>query len=476
VIVAKRRVGNLLAATPQTVTSAAFLIFVLVVALGGGSARPDVAALMPVRLAAVGLATLVILFAPADRIQRVPIIFMASAGLLVALQLVPLPPALWAALPGRSRYAFDADAGLAAVWRPFSLTPDLTWNTLLSLLPPFAAVLWARVAGQSGRVTALYAIGCIGLSSAVLGLLQLGAGAQTPLRYYAITNNDSAVGLFANRNHNAMFLAITMPPLAIWAGLGGRSVRSEGVIKSWIALSAVVFLLGMAAVTGSRGGLLLAVLSGGLSGLLHWRLRRLWPQSRRGSIMSMAARWLPAGGALVAIALVGLLTQTRVFGRLLATDPLDEQRTQWLKPLSEMAWSFAPVGAGFGSFDSIFRGFEPFDMLQPTYLNAAHNDLLQLAIEGGIGGLALLAVFVIWWTIHSVSAWRRFSGSAADAYACAASVMTGSMLLASLFDYPLRTPLHAVVFAIACVWLSRDEDGSSRRGGQAKTALPLPRD
>lgn len=470
---AKRPASLALTATPQTIVSAAFLLYFVVVALGGGSARPDVAALIPVRIAAVLLIVAILLMAPAERLARAraAMIFAGAAAMLVALQLMPLPPALWTALPGRARFSFESDAGLGAIWRPFSLTPDLTINTLLSLLPPAAGALWMRVAGMPGRATALYALAGAGLASAVLGLLQLGAGADTALRYYPITNADSAVGLFANRNHNAMLLAMAIPLLALWAGLGGRAVRHEGVVKSWIALGGAIFLLAMAAITGSRAGIVLAAITGGLAGLIYWQLRRTWPTARRGAVMTAAARWLPVGAVLVVVMLVGLLTQTQAFARLLQTDPLDEQRAQWLAPLSEMAWSFAPVGAGFGSFDSIFRGFEPFELLQTTYLNAAHNDLLQLTIEGGIGGLVLLVVFMLWWGARVAAAWRAPLTGSAIAFARAASVITGTLLLASLFDYPLRTPLLAVVFAVACGWLWADD-----ATGEASKPLPASRD
>lgn len=472
---AQRPLSLALTLTPQSIVTGAFLVFVAVTMLGGGSARVDVAAVMPVRLAAVGLIAAVLLLAPAERLARAraAMVFVGLCALLVALQLVPLPPAIWSALPGRARYAFDVQAGFGSVWRPLSLTPDLTVNTLLALLPATAAALWMRIAGQSTRPMVLLVVIACGLLSAVLGLLQLGAGPGTPLRYYAITNPDSAVGLFANRNHNAMLLAIVIPALACWAGLGGREMRETGVIKSWIALGAAIFLLAMAAMTGSRGGLVLAVATSAIGALLYWQLLSGWRAPKRVRTGGAAARWLPVAGAALALVLAGVLSRTAAFARLLQTDPLDEQRGAWLAPLTEMFRAFFPVGAGFGSFDSIFRGFEPFEMLQTTYLNAAHNDLLQLAIEGGVGGLALLGLFLCWWGMRVFATWRAPLAGEGAAFARLGSVMTGTMMVASLFDYPLRTPIHAVVFAIACGWLWYASEDST---GRAKEPLPALKD
>jgi O-Antigen ligase len=473
--VAKRQGSFALTATPQTLMSAAFLLFFVVAMLGGGSARPDVAALIPVRLAALGLIVLVVLAAPAERLARAraALLFAAVCATLVALQLVPLPPALWEALPGRERFAFDRRAGLGALWRPLSLTPDLTLNTLLSLLPPTAAAIWMRSAGSSGRNLGVYAVVIAGLVSAVLGLVQLVAGPETLLRYYPITNRESAVGLFANRNHNAMMLAIAIPLIALWAGLAGREARQAPMVQSGLALGSIVLLVSLAAVTGSRGGLALAAINSVLAGILFWQLRRLWPAPHRRAPRHPVSKFLPVVAAGVVAVVLVLLSRSAAVMRILTTDPLDEQRAQWLKPLTEMAWSFAPAGAGFGSFDSVFRGFEPFELLQPTYLNAAHNDLMQLAIEGGAPALALLAVFLFWWAQRTISAWREPLEGSAVAYARAASIMTGTLMVASLFDYPMRTPIHAVVFAIGCAWMWTD---GAARGASAKPPLPTSPD
>ena len=64
-------------------------------------------------------------------------------------------------------------------------------------------------------------------------------------------------------------------------------------------------------------------------------------------------------------------------------DPLDEQRALWLKPLIEMAWTFAPVGSGFG-----FRA-DPF-----SGLPALHTGL-DFAAEPGAPILAAAAGMVV---------------------------------------------------------------------------------
>src|SRR3546814_10933219 len=59
---------------------------------------------------------------------------LLATVLLVLLQLVPLPPAIWTALPGRD-VLLGALPG-EAVWRPGSIVPSATINAASSLIVP----------------------------------------------------------------------------------------------------------------------------------------------------------------------------------------------------------------------------------------------------------------------------------------------------------------------------------------------------
>jgi O-antigen ligase len=134
-----------------------------------------------------------------------------------------------------------------------------------------------------------------------------------------------------------------------------------------------------------------------------------------------------------------------------------------------MLAEFMPVGSGFGSFDPVFRGFEPDSSLDVRFFNHAHNDLLELAISGGAIALLLLAVFVVWWIVRSWAAFRPYRNRARSALvARAGAIMIAILFLASLVDYPLRTPLMAAIFAVAAAWLARS-DAPSGAGAREET-------
>jgi O-antigen ligase len=139
--------------------------------------------------------------------------------------------------------------------------------------------------------------------------------------------------------------------------------------------------------------------------------------------------------------------------RLFANDPGQDMRSRGLPTVLSMITDYFPFGSGLGGFDPIFRIHEPFELLKPTYFNHAHNDFLEIAIDAGLPGLALLLAALCWWGWASVRAWRTGSGSDAM-LARLGSAMLLLVLLASIFDYPARTPAIMSLVAIAGVWLS----------------------
>jgi O-antigen ligase len=121
----------------------------------------------------------------------------------------------------------------------------------------------------------------------------------------------------------------------------------------------------------------------------------------------------------------------------------------------DAARAFFPFGAGFGTFDPVYRRFEPDALLSTIYLNQAHNEPMQLAIEGGAAALLLLVLFLIWWLRAVFLALRPSGSSSRRALAIAMAATTLILMLSSLVDYPLRTPLLSGLFAVACVELVR---------------------
>jgi len=433
--------------------------FLLVVALTGGASRSDSFAQTAVRVGAIAfLAAIAMMRRPVEwRSLRWPIAYLAVLAAVMVVMLVPLPPSIWTDLPGRALIAKAAPlAGMPQPWRPLAISPPLALNALMALIPALAAMLGMLFLTPVERGRLLTPIVVLILVSAVLGLAQVSAGQGSGLRWYAITNRAAGVGFFANRNHQALFLALGLPALAIWATTS--AVRFPSVqTRTWLAGGIAIFLCLTIPTTGSRAGLLLGavglVAAAALSaGRIRAALRKLSPRWRAISV--------GAGAAVVVLIFVVALTfrSATSVQRLFSLDVGSDTRTLALPTLKQLIVTYFPAGTGFGGFEPAFRAAEPFGLLRTTYLNEAHNDVVQLVIEGGLAGALLLVAFVSWWLYRSVVIWRMSTAVTHARLARAASVMVLMTMLASVADYPLRTPLIMVTMVVACVWMQLPRD------------------
>jgi O-Antigen ligase len=446
-------------------------IVLTVVAFSGGASRADELMQAVVRIGAiVGIATL--LLSPArgsTKGMTAMILFYGAAVALVALQLIPLPPSLWAQLPGREIFADVRTMGIGDPWRPISVVPDRTWNSLMSMFPPGAMlVCWAYLSPRE-RIGLVAPVAAIAVFSAALGIAQLSQGPDSALRWYSVTSIENSVGLFANRNHQALLLAITLPLLAIWGTT--KHNMSNTRFRGWLALGLIVFVALAIPVTGSRAGLFLgafglvvaaAVFAEGRSGKM--------PRKDRGWIIFGMIILLAAAAISVGIA----FGRDESVQRLLSLGSQDNTRRNVIGPMFNMIPRFFPIGIGFGSFEATYKIFEPFNELSREYLNQAHNDFLQIVLEGGFIGSALLCGFGVWLVRRAlvvVQATRR-----GDRLSLVALSIIAMILAASAVDYPLRTPLLMTFFVVFAGWIAQHSD--VRRTGDREmhgTERPLPR-
>jgi O-antigen ligase len=289
----------------------------------------------------------------------------------------------------------------------------------------------------------------------VIGLGQLVSGGDSPLYLYRITNRDSAVGFLANRNHHALLLSCILPLLALW--LSSASGKVDQVrLYQLVAVIGVAFTIPSIVMTGSRAGLILMMV-GLVAAVAIYRAPTAVIQRRDRKIELFDVRKLTAG----AIAL-GLLASWTT-GRLTAFDRLDFRSTSevdrlaMLPTLWEMAVAYFPFGGGAGSFVALFRMHEPFDLLNASYYNHAHNDVMEVLIEFGVIGLLFMICAILWWCRAAL----RLARSSADrrstfvwqAGHCGLWILL-MCALASIADYPLRVPAVQMVACLAAIWVT----------------------
>jgi len=448
------------------------LLFLGACLLLGGGSRTDIESLVLLQpLAIVCMA--VFLFTPGAiewKAVRAPLLLLGALALLMAAQLVPLPPAVWANLPGRAQYGATASAaGIGQPWRTISLTPDLTLASLVGLVTPMVVLVgFAAVSVKHRQRLLPLFIGAAALS-ALLGLAQVAGGPDSPAYLYEITNRGLPVGLFSNRNHQAVFLAITWPMLAAWAILPAEPRFYSA--KRWVVVSLGIFLMPMLLVTGSRAGLALGI-AALIVAFLLWR--RGNPPGERPTRWSGMLMPTAIAAAICVIGASITLSRDSAVQRITGISFEQEGRLEYLPTALRIARDFFPVGAGFGGFDPLFRSYEPFELLRPVYLNHAHNDLAELAISGSLPALSILLCFLVWVCRKAYRTLRSGDKGRAALYSRLGLFVIVSILLASLVDYPLRTPLMSSLFVVACCWVSSygARGPTSRRAGNWKRALP----
>jgi O-antigen ligase len=442
----------------------------LILAAGafGGASREN-----PLRLAAVELCALPVAALALRRMAlgwtgrqnaRSPALPLTILSLILAvplLQLTPLPPALWTALPGQGpRLDAIGQAHLAAAWLPVTLAPRETAGAAMALLPPAAMLAGAicLTPGQTRRLSGLWIL--LGAAGLILGAAQIAAPDGGRAYLYRTTNTGSLVGLFANRNHEAGFLlaltplaaalAIRPPPSQKVEGrrMEGRQARGRDIDPlPWLIGAFMLMAVVALGVIRSRAGAILAGPAVLAALAVLWRGARARPGWK-----SLA---MVAAAAMLAILAVTLISPQPILDRF-GRNPAGEFRFAAWPYVAAAARTFPLLGSGMGAFDRVFEAIEPLAFVAPTYFNHAHNDFLELALESGAVGMAILGLFTTWLAWSTWRAWRSGSDLARAASAAIVLLMTQSVV-----DYPLRTETLAVLLAFCCAILARQ---SSRNG------------
>src|SRR6185369_14465997 len=173
------------------------------------------------------------------------------------VQLIPLPIGVWAFFPGREQLLEGFRLlGIDPASMPLSLAPYDTLGTLLALLPPLAMLaVMVRFRDYSATSLAAALVGGT-IAGVLLGILQVTSGdpIHSPWYLYRQSNFGLATGFFANSNHMASLLLVTVPFIA---ALGAAAQRKSADVR---LRSAALALVG--------GGVLLIILGLALNGSL----------------------------------------------------------------------------------------------------------------------------------------------------------------------------------------------------------------
>ena len=378
---------------------------------------------------------------PMPRASRQLLALTVLMLLVVGLQLVPLPPAVWTSLPGRGEIVAGYELqGMALPWLPISVVPYQTIASALWILPALAVLFGMIRLGAFKPAWIALVVAGVTATGIALGAVQRAGNLTAYL--YEITNYGQATGFFSNANHMATQIVVTIAlSTALYLDARGQSRSPQRISALLVILAGAVGVLVVGiAINGSLAGLGLSLPVLGAGALMILSRKRKVPAW---SALPLAAIALGAVAAIFTMPLGNNLTGSE------RVSPVSRQVS--FANTIDAASDYFPAGSGIGSFNTIYPMYEDPTTMTTTYVNHAHSDLLEVALETGAPGLILLGLFLLWWVRRIFVIWRA---EEPDHYARAASIASAAILAHSLVDYPLRTAAISALFAVCCALMA----------------------
>jgi O-antigen ligase len=391
--------------------------------------------------------------------------------LLVSFQLTPFP-ASWRGL-SHTPNSFSTDSRQTLGWKPLTLFPQATLEGLAGLFTysAFGLVLINNLRNKSKITPILNALIVLGSFEALYGVIEYWSGHQHIFWYPKVFYRGEATGTYINHNHFAGLLELILP-LAVGAFFVHSDQQREQSKPSApsssgallhpnqfkpIALIAAITIMSVALVLSkSRAGMISSAISlVFLACFLRKKIARLRVHA-----------------PLLAILLVGIVIlkfNWDVIERF-SWSPYEARiRVGVWKDGARIVSDYPLLGSGLGTFKHVipyYRSRVDFVKVpggsQPAAWFHAHNDYLQLLIECGIVGFALITGWFAATARWLLMSFRHFQSSS-DAI-LGYSLLSGmlALLLHGFIDFNFHIPANALLFCVLLslsIILARGQEG-----------------
>jgi len=312
---------------------------------------------------------------------------------LLLLQLVPLPPhVLRLVSPGSFSFYNDPLLLPLVAWKPISVSPPDTLRGLafLAAFSLLALAVFREMGEVPWRRHLLLTVVGVGVFLTLAAFLQ--AVSPEPRRIYGLWRPrwDWAVfGPYVNKNHFAGYLvmaALVAMGFALEAGSRLRSAfarrrrawlalgESEGnAVVRWAAI-VMVLVAGLFA-SGSRGGVSAFAMAALLLPLASRQRRRT--ALAVALLAALGVAWIGVGGIVSSFESRGVRSS----------------RLDLWRDMLPMVPRFPVFGDGWNAFATAFPWYQT--VWKTDWIGEAHNDYLQVLIDGGAVGAALVAALLV---------------------------------------------------------------------------------
>jgi len=331
-----------------------------------------------------------------------------------------------------------AFAAVAAAQVVFNLTA-YRYATLLVCLQyvAYGALLFVatQIAGDAGSAKNLFlTFACFGSAVALFAICQYLSGTSN-FYWLRSSGNGRIFGPYFNRNHYAGLMEM-LTPLGLVLSLSRLVHGGQRILAAFAA----IIMAGSIVLTLSRGGVISLVAE---LMILFWITSRV----QKGSLIRNRMLLLVVS-TLAFLAFVGSSTTWSHLGDL-------QESFRWdvLKDSLRMFAHKPILGWGLGTFETVYPAYRSF--YTTLYVNAAHNDYVQVLVETGILGFACVLWFISVLYRNGAKDFRHWNQSWRGVLRLSALVACTGLLVHSVLDFNLQVPANAAFFFVFCALATR---------------------
>ena len=151
------------------------------------------------------------------------------------------------------------------------------------------------------------------------------------------------------------------------------------------------------------------------------------------------AAWLGGGVLSKRLATLDTEARTEVSGGMRLNIDRDSLKMFEYKPV---------LGWGLGVFPTVYPKYRSF--YTNVFVNEAHNDYLQLLVEMGALGFAVMLWFIVLTYYRAAKKLGNWTKDPNGAFALAAMLGISGIMVHSLVDFNLQIPSNAAFFYVLC--------------------------